>query len=154
MNPWIFGYFLLGGVIYVALWLWSGSRGKETSADGFFFGAVDLLFIAIWPLALPFMIRDSLREQSNCGVQSGEDAIPDRMKGKRGTVVTDLRPSGKVEIDGERFQAVAAYGVLPRGSEIEVFDRDDLRLRVRGAEPATNQSAQESNEGNAGHGAA
>ncbi len=51
--------------------------------------------------------------------------------GARGRAVTDLYPSGEVEIDGRRFQARAEYGSAEAGAEIEVVRYGDFVLIVR-----------------------
>lgn len=40
--------------------------------------------------------------------------------GKNATVATDLRPSGSVEIDGERYSAQSDYGFIGRGEKVTV----------------------------------
>ena len=45
---------------------------------------------------------------------------PDILIGKTGIAATVLRPSGKVEIDGEFYDAVSAYGMIEKGDEIIV----------------------------------
>jgi membrane-bound serine protease (ClpP class) len=41
--------------------------------------------------------------------------------GKQGLAVTDLRPSGKVEVDGEPIDVVSDAGFLPRGSRVAIL---------------------------------
>lgn len=57
------------------------------------------------------------------------------MIGKRGTVLTTLRPVGIVLIDGTRIDALAESGVIEEGAEIEVVDAYDNQLKVRPAAP-------------------
>ncbi len=103
---------------------------------------------------IPFMIRDTLREKSKREREPEQTGarVRNKLWGARGTVVKDLRPSGEVEIDGERFQAVATFGVLPKGSRVEVVDGDTLRLLVRSLDHAdtTNRTTQHIAEANAG----
>lgn len=49
----------------------------------------------------------------------------------RGTAVTDLRPIGLVEIDGQRHDAVAEGGLIDRGAPVRVTGVDGLQIRVR-----------------------
>ncbi len=51
--------------------------------------------------------------------------------GARGRAVSDLYPSGEVEIDGRRFQAHSEYGSTESGSEIEVVGYGDFNIVVR-----------------------
>ena len=57
------------------------------------------------------------------------------MIGKRGTVLTTLRPVGIVLIDGTRIDALAESGVIEEGAEIEVVDAYDNQLKVRPTAP-------------------
>lgn len=41
--------------------------------------------------------------------------------GKKGTVLSDLKPSGHIIIEGKQYQAVAQVGYVPKGSEVEVL---------------------------------
>lgn len=49
----------------------------------------------------------------------------------RGTALTDLRPIGVVEIDGQRYDAAAEGGLIDRGSAVRVTGVDGLQIRVR-----------------------
>ncbi len=61
-------------------------------------------------------------------------AIPGKPPiGSNGRAVTDLFPSGEIEIDGKRFQARAQYGSVASGAEIEVAGYGDFVLIVREA---------------------
>jgi membrane-bound serine protease (ClpP class) len=51
--------------------------------------------------------------------------------GKIGTVHSRLRPSGKVELDGEIFDAYSRGDFLEKGQEIEVISTEGTSLRVK-----------------------
>ncbi len=51
--------------------------------------------------------------------------------GKQGFAKTDLRPSGKIEIDGEWFQAVSNDGFIENGTDIVVTKIENYNLIVR-----------------------
>jgi membrane-bound serine protease (ClpP class) len=51
--------------------------------------------------------------------------------GKKGIATTILRPSGKVEIDGENIDAVAAYGIIEKGMTVEVLRFENSQIVVR-----------------------
>ncbi len=53
------------------------------------------------------------------------------LKGKKGTTFTVLRPSGKVMIDGQIFDAYTRGEFLEKGEPIEVLDDETTSLRVR-----------------------
>jgi membrane-bound serine protease (ClpP class) len=50
--------------------------------------------------------------------------------GSTGTAITDLYPSGRVEIGGRRFEARSALGIIDKGSPIRVQKAADLSLIV------------------------
>lgn len=51
--------------------------------------------------------------------------------GKEGIARTDLRPSGKVEIDGKWFDAVALGGYIEKGTAVQVERHENYNLFVR-----------------------
>lgn len=51
--------------------------------------------------------------------------------GKEGIARTDLRPSGKVEIDGKWFDAVALGGYIEKGTVVQVDRHENYNLFVR-----------------------
>jgi membrane-bound serine protease (ClpP class) len=56
--------------------------------------------------------------------------------GKRGVARTTLRPSGKVEIDGRRYDVVTEGAMVDEGTEVVVVEADGARIVVRGAPDA------------------
>lgn len=55
---------------------------------------------------------------------------PDNMVGKTGIAATVLRPSGKVNIDGEYYDAVSVRGMVDKGEEIVVKRYENFQLYV------------------------
>jgi len=55
------------------------------------------------------------------------------MVGRKGEVITTLRPVGMVLIDGIRVDALAESGVIEEGELVEVVDAYDNQLKVRTA---------------------
>jgi len=53
------------------------------------------------------------------------------LSGATGVAVTDLRPSGKIEIDGQRYDAVSEGAFLVKGTEIEVIKHETFSIFVR-----------------------
>ena len=53
------------------------------------------------------------------------------LKNKSGIAVTVLRPSGQVEVDGERYDAMAEGGMIKAGDEVRVVDVSGNILVVR-----------------------
>lgn len=73
-------------------------------------------------------------------------ASPDRIARARGRALTDLRPVGKIEIDGrvgEMLEAQAVGGWIPAGARVQVVDESTGRLLVEALDgaPARSESA-------------
>jgi membrane-bound serine protease (ClpP class) len=51
--------------------------------------------------------------------------------GKNGFAKTDLRPSGKIEIDGEWYQAVSNDGYIENGTNIVVYKIENYNVIVK-----------------------
>ena len=64
--------------------------------------------------------------------QTIRDELKSRLPspGSTGTAITDLFPSGRVEIDGHRFEARSALGTIDKGSPIRVQKAVDFSLIV------------------------
>jgi membrane-bound serine protease (ClpP class) len=62
-------------------------------------------------------------------------AVPDwdRLLGKRGAALTDLRPAGTAEFDGERVSVVSVGGIVPKGAALVVVSVEGMEVRVRPA---------------------
>ncbi|MBI3501140.1 MAG: nodulation protein NfeD [Bacteroidetes bacterium] len=61
----------------------------------------------------------------------GVDMTSQNLVGKSGIAFTILRPSGKVEIDGNIFDATAETGYIDKGEKIEVVRFETAQLFVR-----------------------
>lgn len=51
--------------------------------------------------------------------------------GKRGTVLSDLKPGGYILIDGKRTQAISKSGYIASGCEVEVVSGQEETLIVK-----------------------
>ncbi|MFO0830781.1 MAG: NfeD family protein [Phycisphaerales bacterium] len=51
--------------------------------------------------------------------------------GRSGTVLTDLRPVGKVEIDGARYEVLSETSFLSAGTRVKVTHADMEQIKVR-----------------------
>lgn len=60
----------------------------------------------------------------------------DHLLGEKGLCATPLRPSGKVDIAGKRYDARAESGYLEKGSAVEVVGQERFELLVRPTESA------------------
>lgn len=56
----------------------------------------------------------------------------ERLMDREGVALTDMRPSGVVEIDGERHDAMARGGVVDRGRGVRVVKVSGMTIEVRG----------------------
>lgn len=75
----------------------------------------------------------------------GYIGVPDSLQtlvGREGVASTLLRPAGKIDIDGERYDAVAQYGFIDRGAPVKVVKYENSQLYVV---PANNKK-QNSND--------
>ncbi|MBK0382924.1 nodulation protein NfeD [Pedobacter sp. SD-b] len=70
-------------------------------------------------------------QQSNQGYQVKKPRI--ELLGKRGFAKTDLRPSGRIDIDGEWFDAVSDDGYIEHGTDILISKIENYNLVVRKA---------------------
>jgi membrane-bound ClpP family serine protease len=55
----------------------------------------------------------------------------DEVVGQIGTAISDLRPSGKVTVQGQRYDAVAQLGFVMRGTPVQVVRRQGYQLVVK-----------------------
>lgn len=62
---------------------------------------------------------------------SAANAIYAQMIGKQGTAFTMLRPSGKIEIEDEIYDATAMVGYIDKGEKVEVIKYENTQLFVR-----------------------
>jgi len=58
------------------------------------------------------------------------DASQKKLVGKTGTAYTVLRPSGKIEIDDELYDAVSVYGFIDKGEKVRVTKDETGQLYV------------------------
>jgi membrane-bound serine protease (ClpP class) len=54
--------------------------------------------------------------------------------GQIGTAATDLRPSGKVMLQGQRLEALSEHGYIEAGARVRVVRAEMGRLLVRAIE--------------------
>lgn len=73
-----------------------------------------------------------LAEAAGGDSQTIRDELESRLPrpGSTGTAITDLFPSGRVEIAGRRFEARSALGTIDKGSPIRVQEAADFSLIV------------------------
>lgn len=69
------------------------------------------------------------------GFVAGPEGLA-KLSGKRGMAVTVLRPSGLVEIEGQKVDVVTEGEMIDQGTSIEVLRVDGTRVVVRAERPA------------------
>ena len=79
------------------------------------------------PVFQRLVLQDEQRSQ--LGYVSGRQR--EDLLGKEGFTKTDMRPSGKIEIEGKWYDAVAMDGYISRGSEIIVEKQENYNVFVR-----------------------
>jgi membrane-bound ClpP family serine protease len=118
--------------------------GEFTGIDFLDIAAGLFLFVwlLIWPLhliALPwtkrlFVIPRTQQRQRLVDKQGTAVTV-----GARGVSATDLRPVGRIEIDGQNYEARAQHGFIAAGQTVVVVGRLMKCLVVRMAEVDTQQ---------------
>ncbi len=90
----------------------------------------------IWLLALKYGSKQVRKNaaptlKQNVGEDFiGVDASLAELIGKTGTAITDLRPAGKVEINGTRYDATSTGDFIPAGSQIKVVRYEAAQLYI------------------------
>ncbi len=116
-----FEFVRMNDIIFAALAAMSGLIGATALL---FFGSATLMNSkAFQRMAL----TDT--QQSSKGYNANVNKEP--MAGKKGTAFTVLRPSGRVMIDDQLYDAFARGGYIERGTMIEVIDEEGSTLRVK-----------------------
>jgi len=102
---------------------------------GIYFVIADLFLIPICIMIgskllakSPLTLRKTLDKKD--GVVS-QDMELVKLIGKQGTVVNDLRPAGRAEIDGQSFDVVSTGDYIEKGEEVIVSEVDGNRIVVK-----------------------
>lgn len=142
----IFGFagilLLFGGLVGIVLP--SGDRlfpGETGTGQSAFFAAAMLLAaivtsgVAIYFLAkhlgsLPIINRLVLRDDPGGGTLLAMAPGAHPLLGTTGVAVTDLRPSGRAELNGQMVDVVAELGYIPAGTRVRVVSASSMRVGV------------------------
>lgn len=112
------------------------SKSDIANACVVFFSGVIVAAVLIWFLtsrfAPKFMHRTVALDHSQKIEDGyiGVDMHPITAIGKTGSALTDLRPSGKVSVDGEVFDAVSESGFIESGSQVKVLRHGTSQIYV------------------------
>ncbi len=58
---------------------------------------------------------------------------PDSITGRIGVAITDLRPAGKIELDGIRYEAVSDDGYISKGENVFITKQENVSVFVKKA---------------------
>ncbi|WP_233562405.1 NfeD family protein, partial [Sorangium cellulosum] len=72
----------------------------------------------------------AIRAVATAGPSGGAPPLASAV-GRVGTADTDLRPSGKVSLDGRRVEALSELGYVEAGARVRVIRAEGGRLVVR-----------------------
>ena len=96
------------------------------------FGSLVLMFIGGVRLTqTKYFKRIALQDTQNSAEGYSSRFIEKGFIGKIGTVYSVLRPSGKVEIEGDLYDAYTRGEYLEQGEQIEVIEESGTSLRVK-----------------------
>ena len=73
---------------------------------------------------------DLQAKEAEAARQAKHHALKD-MIGQQGLTVTELRPVGRIEVNGERHEAISESGIIDAETPIEIVNAYDAQLKVR-----------------------
>lgn len=97
-------------------------------------GAFVLALVVMRLFSRTAMGRSLVLQDAETGFLSAPSASD--LVGQRGEALTDLRPTGKIIIDGQRHEATSEREFIARGSRVRVIGKDGPALVVRPEEEA------------------
>jgi membrane-bound serine protease (ClpP class) len=97
---------------------------------------IGVTFLVFWGLSQLASSKrmNKIALQSTMGSNEGYSSAVNNLSalvGKTGIVVSELRPFGKVEIEGEWYSALSSVSFLEKGTQIEVTGQEYNNLKVR-----------------------
>jgi len=142
------GILILGSIVWALADIWPGKE-IEFTGEVFTGPLIDLAIgmiiavagiIILGRFVLKSWIWDVLVLKSTVGQAPQAEAIATRKSGvelglpevgSKGLVVTNLHPTGEIEIKGKRYQGRVRVGVLEKGTEVEVVEHAGFSLIVK-----------------------
>jgi membrane-bound serine protease (ClpP class) len=137
---------MLGSLVWAMADLWPNEpvsiNGDVFTAPLLNMGAGVLVAVVLAVMFARFMPRGwfwdkmilSAAIDANSQAPAAAGALPGGLVGVRGVVATALMPSGQIEIDGRRYEARVAVGMLEAGATVVVVRRSDFGLVVERTE--------------------
>ncbi len=113
----------------------------DTVTEGIFIALIILVLLGamlvtiLWLLAKgklrsPLILREEQKKEQ--GYIGSSDLT--YLLGKRGTAITDLRPSGAGDFDGVRFDVLSEADYIEKGTELEIVRVNGSKLLVKQAD--------------------
>lgn len=125
---------VMGGIfILISLVVFSMQSGSPIAIALYVIGTtVCLIFIIRYAL---YKIRHS-KTRFNIYLNQDQEGFmastfDQSAVGKKGTVLSDLKPGGYILIEGKQHQAISQSGYLPKGSEVIVIGGQEESLIVK-----------------------
>ncbi len=122
----IIGGLCLVGAVAVTFATFGTTAGVAASIALVLSGLIAFVEWMRWFHRLPFT-RDLVLHQTSGSKEAGQI----NLVGRTGSALTDLLPSGRVEVDGEKFDAIAEGPSIPKGSTVLVTGVSGPSLVVR-----------------------
>ncbi len=128
---------LLGaGSILASIYLQFGQSFPVVAGTAAIVGGLGLA-LALWKLpqstllSRSIFLNTSLEGTTGAAVTSSTASTPSSLVGRYGTAVSDLRPSGVANIEGERMDVVSDGEFVKSGSSLEVVRVEGRRVVVK-----------------------
>lgn len=133
---------MIGSLLWAMTDIWpEGTEGYEWSwamfekplqnlLGGAFLGIIIILVLARF-LPKTFLwnrlvLADTVGGGAALESELAARAVETSLIGKEGVAVTELWPSGEIEVDGKRYDAHVAFGSLSKGASVKVVAKSDF----------------------------
>ncbi len=128
--------YLAVGAVVVYTTARSQLEGIGSLADPISDAAILLFILLVWPVFALMALLRKFDPPSHAAAQFGEAGVHAEQQGwvgQFGVAVTDLDPTGKVDVAGRWRDAQAVEGIICKGTRVEVVEADAINVKVRPA---------------------
>jgi membrane-bound ClpP family serine protease len=88
--------------------------------------------VNLWPnTPIARLLTLKHRQKAQTNTDETAPAADQKLVGKTGKALTDLRPVGTCLIDGQRTECLAESGIIRAGAAVRVVLVDGLQIKVR-----------------------
>ena len=128
----ILGLMALGCVIGATIlgYMDYGALGGITVFVASLLAVTILIFLEFKLLAKTKLRKGFFLDKSITG-HSNEEPAEDSITGQEGITLTRLNPTGRVEIEGESYEAFSQDGYLEANEQITVVAKDNFKLIIK-----------------------